>query len=213
MIDAFVRSEIFFPQTFADVEKRDWGVFFVTPTIPDSHDGNHACVLSDRNDLAPVIEEIVEFYRDRGLEPRVNHMSAQGDARHLRQALGAAGFTFWEMDKMQVYVFRGPSRITPSSNVHVRQVESVDGQMLAVLTSMGGLRSGKVAERRAGHADSILFAGELDGEVASVALLEHPGEVGRVDDNPVAERIYVEAGFDKIEHTITGWGAWQASNR
>lgn len=108
------------------------------------------------------------------------------------------------MDKMQVYVFRGPSRITPSSNVHVHQVESVDGQMLAVLTSMGGLRSGKVAERRAGHADSILFAGELDGEVASVALLEHPGEVGRVDDNPVAERIYVEAGFGKIEHTITG---------
>ena len=67
LIDTIVRTENLFPQTFADVEERDWGVLFVTPTIRDSHDGNHACVLSHPDDPAPVVDEIVAFYVDRGL--------------------------------------------------------------------------------------------------------------------------------------------------
>ena len=62
MIETSVQAENRFPQTLADMEERDWGVLFVTPTIPDSHDGNHACVLSRCDDLAAVVDEIVAFY-------------------------------------------------------------------------------------------------------------------------------------------------------
>ena len=30
-------------------------------------------------------------------------------------------------------------------------------------------------------------------------------------DNPIAERIYVEAGFVKLDHALTNWSAWRES--
>jgi len=246
MIEAIVQAESLFPQTFADVETRDWGVLFVTPSIPDSHDGNHACVLTRCGDMTAVVDEIAAFYEGRGLTPRVNYISADGDAPSLRQALAAAGFTFGHGDTMQVYLYHGPSRIAPNPAVRVRQIEIVDSAVLAALTSIGNLRMAKVLERRACHADGCLLVGEIGGQVASVALLEHTGNICRVDevntaeryrrkgcaravvhalvthyqrhmsdllyvwtDNPVAGRLYTEAGFVEIEHSLTNWCAWR----
>ena len=246
MIEAIVRAENRFPQTFADMEERDWGVLFVTPTIPDSHDGNHACVLNRHDDLAAVVDEIVAFYEGRALTPRVNYISADGDYSDLRKALGAAGFTVGHEGAMQIYLYHGPSRIAPAPNVRVQRVESVDPDMLAALTSIGNLRMAKVLQRRASRADDWLFVGEVDGQVASVALLERVGNICRVDevntaechrrkgcaravvhamvtyyrkhisiplylwtDSPVAERIYIEAGFVKLEQSLTNWTAWR----
>ena len=244
-IDTFVQSEILFPRNFADVEERDWGILFVTPTIPDSYDGNHACVLNRCGEPARVVEEIVAFYRSRGLGPRVNYLSASGDSPDLRKVLLDAGFTLGDEEVMCVYVFRGPSRITPNPEVHVRQADTVDADLLRALTSIGDLRIARVLERRVRRRGARLFVGEIAGEAASVALLERAEGIYRVDevntaeqhrrkgcaravmgalvayyqrhysaplylwtDNPVAERIYTEAGFVKIEHSITRWVAW-----
>jgi GNAT superfamily N-acetyltransferase len=249
-IDAIIRTEILFPRTFADVESRDWGLLFTTPTIPDSHDGNHACVLRVRGDPTPVIDEIVAFYRERSLQPRIDYISAAGDSPDLRQALETAGFTFSEGDAMQVYIYRGPSRIEPSPNVRVRRVDVEDPSIFSALTTIGNLRSAKVIARRARREDAWVFVGELDGRVASVALLERIDNISRVDevataerhrrkgcaravihavvgyyvrnlsgplylwtDNPVAGRIYAEAGFVRTEHSIISWTAYLEGTR
>jgi len=246
VIETIVQAENLFPQTFADMEERDWGVLFVTPTIPDSHDGNHACVLNRCDDPAPVVDEIVAFYEGRGLTPRVNYISADGGFSDLRNALAAAGFTFGHDDAMRIYLYQGPSRIAPNPNVRVQHIERVDADMLATLTSIANLRMAKVLQRRTSRSDDWLFVGEVDGQVASVALLERVGNICRVDevhtaachrrkgcaravvhamvtyyqkhisvplflwtDNPVAERIYVEAGFVNVKPPLTNWCAWK----
>ena len=245
-MEAILHAEIRFPETFADVVERDWGLLFVTPTIPDSHDGNHACVLSRRGDLAAVVDEIVAFYEGRSLSPRVNYLSADGDAPDLHSALEAAGFTVGHHNAMRLYLYRGPSRIAPSPDVRVRHVAEVDADMLGFLTAVENSRMAKVLQRRASRPDAWLFVGEVDGQVASVALLERVGDICRVDevhtaerhrrkgcaravvhslvtyyrkrisvplflwtDNPVAERIYVEAGFVNLDHSLTTWSAWR----
>lgn len=246
MMEAIVQAEIRFPETFAHVAERDWGVLFVTPTIPDSHDGNHACALNRRGDLAAVVAEIVAFYEGRGLTPRVYYISGDGDSPDLRKALGAAGFTIGHEHAMRLFLYQGPSRIAPSPDVRVRHVESVGADMLALLTAIENPRMAKVVQRRASRADAWVFVGEVDGQVASVALLERVGDICRVDevhtaerhrrrgcaravvhamvayyhehipvplflwtDNPIAERIYAEAGFVKLEHSLTSWSAWR----
>jgi hypothetical protein len=187
LIETIVRTENLFPQTFADKETRDWGVLFVTPTIPDSYDGNHACVLNHGDDRTAVVDEIVTFYEGRKLTPRVNYISADGDAPDLRQALKAAGFTFGYEDTMRVYVYQGPSCIAPNPDVRVQLVKRVSSDMLAALTSIGNLRMAKVLERRACRTGSWLFVGEIDGQAASVALLEHTGDIYRVDEVHTAQ--------------------------
>ena len=247
LIETIVRAENLFPQTFADVEERDWGVLFVTPTIRDSHDGNHACVLKHCNDVEAVVDEIVAFYEDRGLAPRVFYLSADDNYPDLKKALRAVGFTIRKEDLIQIYLYQGPSRITPSPDVVVRHVQDVDANMFAALTSIADLRMAKALQRRGCRQDSWIFVGEIDGQIASVALLERLGDICRVDevqtaewhrgkgymravihamvtyyqrciseplylwtDNPIAERLYVEAGFVKLEHSLRSWAASRA---
>ena len=248
IIDTIIQTENLFPQTFADVERRDWGVLFLTPTIRDSHDGNHACVLNRGSDLLAVVAEIVAFYEGRGLVPRVNYISAEGDWPELREALAAAGFTIGDENTMRIYLHEGSSRIEPNPDVRAGRVESVDDDILAALTVIVNPRRAKVAQRRCRRADSWLFVGEIDGQLASTALLERIGNICRVDQvhtaescrgrgcaravvhalvsyyrqhlaeplvlwtaNPIAERIYVEAGFAKLECDLTNWSAWRES--
>ena len=246
IIEAIVQAETMFPQTFADMEERDWGVLFVTPTIPDSHDGNHASVLNRSHDPASVVDEIVMFYESRGLAPRVNYVSADGDYAELHKALDGAGFTFGYEGAMNLFRYQGPSRIAPNPDVHVRRIDTVDADMLAELVSIDNQRMARVLQRRTARPDDWLFVGHIDGRPVSVALLEIQGDVCRVDevhtaepyrcrgcaravmhsmiefyeehsslslylwtDNPIAERIYVEAGFVKMEHSLTSWFSWR----
>jgi len=246
IIKTIVQAENLFPQTFADVEERDWGLLFVTPTIPDSYDGNHACVLNRCDDLTTVVDEIVEFYESRELTPRLNYISADSDYSDLRKALKAAGFTIGYEDNMRMYLYKGPSRIEPNPYVHVKLIESINSDMLTDLTLTGNQRMAKVIQRRLFRADDWLFVGEMDGQIASVALLERVGNICRVDevhtaenhrrkgcsravvhamvnyyetqisvplflwtDNPIAEKIYAEAGFGKFENSIINWSAWK----
>ena len=247
LIEMIGRAEALFPQTFADMVERDWGVLFVTPTIPDSHDGNHACVLNHYDDVTAVVDEIVEFYEGRGVTPRVNYISSDGDNPTLRQALEEAGFAIGHENAMRVYLHQSPSSITPNPDVRIRQIKNVDTEMFDALASMENQRSAKVLQRCACRADDWLFVGKIDGQAASVALLQRTENICRVDevytaeshrrkgcsravidaiitfyknsqiaeplylwtDNPIAERIYLEAGFIKLEHSFVNWSAWK----
>jgi GNAT superfamily N-acetyltransferase len=246
LTETIVQAENWFPQTFADMEERNWGVLFVTPAIPDSHDGNHACVLNRCDDLTAVVEEIVDFYESRELIPRVNYISSDGDYIDLREALGIAGFTVDNENTMRIYLYRGPSRIELNPNIVVQRVECVDDHIFTDLRSIANLRMAKVIQRRISRADGWLFVGKDKGRLVSVALLERVGNICRVDevhtakcyrgrgcastvvhtmvnyyqnhvaeplylwtDNPVAERIYIKAGFVKVELSLTSWTAWR----
>ena len=179
LIETIVHAEKMFPQTFADTEARYWGVFFVTPTIRDSHDGNHACILNPGENMTAVVEEIVAFYEGRGLSARINYISHRGDNPRLRDSLAAAGFTVSGEGDTRFLLYQGPSRIVPNPDVQVRRLGRVDADMLTTLTSIGNLRMAKVIQRRVARADDWLFVAKIDGELASVALLDQISAVLR----------------------------------
>ena len=242
MIDAIVQTETWFPKTFANAEVRDWGVMFITPTIPESNDGNHACVVSRPENPGAAINEIVSFYDGRGLSPRVNYLSADGDDPALRTALEAAGFAIGGGDDMRVHLYEGPSRVMPRPAVRVRRFDRFEDGLFEALTEINCERVAKVIERRMARSDGWLFLGELNGKPVSVALLERIDGICRVDevhtaeahrghgaaravihtlvgfyqerlaeplylwtDNPIAERLYQEAGFAKLGCDLARW--------
>jgi len=241
-IDAIVRAESWFPRSFADMHERSWGVLFHTPSIPESHDGNHALITSHGGQPEEAICEIVDFYRAGELEPRVNYLSAQGDDPILRTALEKAGFVFAYENGMRVYVHERPSDITPNPEVRVRRMQDLDKDTFDGIAQLNCPRVAKVLNRRMHRKGSHLFVGEVEGRPVSVALLEPAGALSRVDevhthqdfrgkgcaravihelvsfrgkapgkplylwtDNPIAERLYVEAGFRKVDVDLTSW--------
>ena len=245
IVDEIVKAETLFPQSFADMIERPWGLLFLTPTIRDSHDGNHACILGQDAIVPGAVRETVSFYRARGLQPRVNYVSAAGDRPTLRNELARAGFSSTVGAANHFFVFKGPCSIVPSACHWVRQVRSVDEKLLEAFTSVRNQRMAKVLQRRLLSPTAWLFVAEADDVPVSVALLEQAGAICRVDevntavrargkgyaraviyalvqyyerhiqlplylytDNPIAERIYVEAGFVRLNRPITTWSAW-----
>ncbi|MBT3377043.1 MAG: GNAT family N-acetyltransferase [Lentisphaerae bacterium] len=245
-MDAVVRTETWFPRRFADAEERPWGVLFSTPEIPDSHDGNHACILRSDVDHRAVVTEIVAFYEERQVTPRVYYLSASASDPRLVDALFASGFMVGHPNTMRVFVHQDRSVAEPSPAVHVRCLRDIDDRVLAALATIENVRMAKVLQRRLAHPDAWLFLGEIDGQPASVALLERFGEICRVDEvhtvkrhrrrgcaravihalvayqeehasgslylwteSPVAEQIYVEAGFRGAEYSPASWVAWR----
>ena len=205
MINAIVQTETWFPKTFADAEVRDWGVMFITPTIPESNDGNHACVLNRPEDAAAAVDEIVSFYDDHGLSPRVNCLSADGDEPALRTALESAGFTIGGGDDMRVYHFEGPSRVIPNPAVHVRQLDRFEDGLFEALTEINCDRVAKVIKRRMARSYGWLFLGELDGKPVSVALLEKIDGVCRVDEVHTAEAFRGHGAARAVIYTLVGF--------
>ena len=243
LIDEIIHHEIVFPRRFANVQERDYGFLYHTAEIPDSYDGNHACILHPQ-DVKEAVADAEGFYRTKGLVPRVYHISQLGGGDSLRAALQAAGYQFEDQDNL-FYVHRRASRIVPSAELSVQRVQSSLPELLSMIEQSNGVRAMEVVRRSLECPDFHLLVGFLDGLPVAMAAVERLGAVARVDDvlthkpfrgrgycravidelvryhsrvlagflclytdNPIAARIYEEAGFEKLEGAIECWSAW-----
>ena len=200
MIDDIIQGEIVFPRKFANVEERDYGVLYYAPDIPDSHDGNHAHILCPR-DVAGAVADAQDFYRARGLTPRVNHLCQPGGGDSLRTALQAAGYQF--EDQHQVfYVHRGASRITPNAELSIQRVQSPLPELLSMIELSDGVRAMKVVRRSLECPDYHLLVGFLNGQPIAMAAVERAGPAVRVDavltHKPCRGKGYCRAVIDEL---------------
>ena len=179
LVQDIIQGEIVFPRSFADVEERDYGLLYHTAEIPDSHDGNHACILHPR-DTAAAIADVQDFYRRRGLAPRVYHLSQQGDGGGLRLALLAAGFRFGEQ-AIEFYVHHRPSCITPNAELTIQRVRSPLPELLAMIEQSDNRRAMNVVHRSLACPDFHLLVGFLNGQPVTMAAVERAGPVARVE--------------------------------
>ena len=180
LVDDIIQGEILFPRRFARVEERAWGLLHWTPDIPSSHDGNHARILTTR-DPSGAVAEVEDFYRQRGLTPRVYHLSRPGAGRDVRKALDASGFEFGDYGN-QYYVHRRASRITPGGELTIRRVKSALPDLLAMVEQNEGPRAMRVVQRSLAYPDYHLLVGFLGDRPVSMAAVELSGPICRVDD-------------------------------
>jgi len=243
-----VEAENWFPQSFADVSVRPWGMLFHAPGIPESHDANHACILNHGGQPAVAVQEVISFYGSRGSTPRVNLVASEGDDQESKSALMQAGFVFEYENAMHVYLHRGPSEVKPNREVIVQTVNELDVALFEAIAELNCPRVAKVLQRRLRHEGTRLFVGSVGSQPVSIALLEPVRGLWRVDevhthetfrgrgcaravihalvqffekspdterpplylwtDNPVAERLYAEAGFERLDLPLTSWISW-----
>ena len=200
LIDEIIQGEIVSPRGFANVQERDYGLLYYTTDIPDSYDGNHACILHPR-DIKEAVADAEGFYRTKGLVPRVYHISQPGGGRRLRAALQAAGYQFEDQDNL-FYVHRRASRIVPNAELSVRRVQSPLPELLSIFEQSDGVRAMKVIRRSLECPDFHLLVGFLDGRPVAMAAVERAGPVACVDDvlthKPCRGRGYCRAVINEL---------------
>ena len=181
-IDDIIECETVFPQRFAGVEKRDFGLLFYTPDIPDSHDGNHAHILRPC-DIGEAVAEIESFYQTRNITPRINHLSKPGHGcgKQLRDTLEARGYKLVGQDNL-FYVHRLPSQIKPTAKLSIRRVAEPLQDLMEMITQTNCERAMKVISKSLAWDDYHLLVGFLDEKLVSIAALERSGQISRVDD-------------------------------
>jgi GNAT superfamily N-acetyltransferase len=185
-LDKLRIAEVGFSRDFADLVECPWGWLFYNLDNPQSHDSNHAVVLNYSEDLEEAVDDIIRFYTERGLSPRVYSACLPlNEAHHevrLKRILAARRFEFLQ-DVGRSFVWQGPSRIVPNPVVQVERAHALTPDLVALLNSeeeqpwnIGVLQRHLQVE--AFH----LLVGRVAGETVTMASLKFLDGLSRVDD-------------------------------
>jgi len=138
MVDmAQLRScEIEYYRSFTDVVSTSYGLLFFSVDNPLSYDSNHAVILRQERALTRAIDDIVRFYRDKRLVPRIYPSYQPGELAHLRPALEEKGFVV-EESPLQLFVWQGEPEVQSNRALTVRRVRELDGPVIELINSEG----------------------------------------------------------------------------
>jgi hypothetical protein len=90
-------EEDLFPREITNWIERPYGFLFYNDENKDSYDSNHAIIFRDRmTDLAQVLEDIVQFYCEKGICPSIyQSITDDGYFEQIGDELTRHGFDFW----------------------------------------------------------------------------------------------------------------------
>ena len=96
--ELIISTENIFPSVFADTEKRSWGYIFHDHDNPTSHDSNHALIFDLHTNVNEIIEEIVNFYKDLNIEPRIYQSFGENEFQIMNESLDKSKYDLIQFD-------------------------------------------------------------------------------------------------------------------
>jgi len=187
MLESLLEHNTGYFSIISNLEQRPWGKIFYNLDIPQHQDSNHVqCLRTNRRDLPKVLDEVEEFYRERGLVPRVK-LNQFDQPQGIEEALLQRGYTvrpasyrilLWDCISTQPVMRPG---IT---------VEEVGAHNRAeTLRILSGERSWGTPEmlkvifaREFAHPDVQYYMVRKDEEPAAIGYLFYQGSRARVEN-------------------------------
>lgn len=124
------REEDLFPREFTIFAEREYGLLFYNKNNKDSYDSNHAIIFKDRiNDVAKTLEDITEFYQDKGIKPTIyQSITDDGYFESIREELAAHGYDVYG-EKNRYMVLLDECKIMLNPLMEVRKIEKWGGYL------------------------------------------------------------------------------------
>lgn len=178
----FYREEDLFPREFTQVIHRPWGNLYHNADNPDSYDSNHALLYRTRREnLSPILAEIVDFYRGIGAHP-VIYQSILDDGwfGEIAGELAAAGFRSWQ-EPQHWMLLAADSTIQIRADVR-RLTSWTDDLAEHLFRAAGEPWEIAVAKRQLANPNTLFFAAYVDGKPVG-AIYGHVNDEGicRID--------------------------------
>ena len=115
------RCEFEYFRSFTDVVTTSYGLLFYSVDNLLSYDSNHAVILRQQQGLARAVDDVVRFYREKRLLPRIYPSYQHGELEILRPVLEDKGFVV-EENALRLFTWQEEPQGAPSRTLSVRRV-------------------------------------------------------------------------------------------
>jgi len=180
-LNRMIDTELHFPQRFASMLTKNYGLIFFNEGNKASHDSNHA-VITDTIGAESSLRDIEFFYKSKGIAPRLYPSLKGNDLEKLAPALEHHEFIV-EKKETQYFLHDHPSALRPSPDLKIERIHKLDIDIMETIAiEFGGDWTIKVVERHLLHPSYHLLGGFVQGELASLASVSIFAGYSRVDD-------------------------------
>jgi GNAT superfamily N-acetyltransferase len=176
-----IDTELHYPQRFANMQQKDYGLIFFNEGNKASLESNHA-VITDHIGIESSIRNIESFYKAKGIKPCIFSALKSGELDKLADILCKHGFGVQAKDH-EYYLHDHESSLRPSEDLHIQRIKQLDIDLMETIAlEYGGDWTIKVVERHLQHPSYHLLGGFHEGELASLASVSTYAGYSRVSD-------------------------------
>ena len=170
-IEQLRRCEIEYFRSFTDVVSTSYGLLFFNVDNPLSYDSNHAVILRQERGLARAVDDIVRFYREKRLVPRIYPSYQPEELARLRPVLEEKGFVV-EESPLRLFVWQGEPQAETNRTLKVRRARELDNAIIGLVNSDGEAPwTVGVLRRHLLSPSFYLFAGYVNDTPVTMASL------------------------------------------
>jgi len=174
-------TELHYPQRFANMQQKDFGLIFWNEGNKASMESNHA-VITDHIGIESSIRSVESFYKAKGINPCIFSSLTPGEFEKIRSILPNHGFEL-EVKNYEYFLHDHESSLKPVENLDIHRIRALDIDIMETIAlEYGGDWTIKVVERHLLHPSFHLLGGFYDGELASLASISIFAGYSRVAD-------------------------------
>lgn len=177
------REEDLFPREFTDFAEREYGLLFYNENNKDSYDSNHAIIFKDRiNNVAKTLEDITEFYRDKGIKPTIyQSITDDGYFESIREELASHGYDVYG-EENRYMVLLDECKIVPNPLIEVRKIEKWEDTFRTnIFEAAGEPWETDVVKMALEKDNTLFFVAYIDGRPVGMTRAHTRDGVCRVD--------------------------------
>ncbi|MCB5270990.1 MAG: GNAT family N-acetyltransferase [Candidatus Cloacimonetes bacterium] len=174
-------TELLYPQRFASMQQKDYGLIFFNEGNKNSQESNHA-VIKDFIGIESSIRDIESFYKAKGINPCIFSALDPDELTKLSPSLENHGFNIQIMQE-EYLLHDHEGSLRSASELIIQRVRHLDIDMMETIVLEYGTDSTiKVVERHLQHPSYHLLAGFCNGELAALASVSTYAGYSRASD-------------------------------
>lgn len=211
--ERLIKAEIDYPGLFSTRFEKPWGMIFMNPDNPTSHDSNHAVITHGRA-YKKILKEITTYFESHKVTPRIYGAYREKQLKVLEPLLTERGFAIEKSADHLMFHQTGRNRRYPSRLVFKRQQSYDEALFKQLYEPDEWAYSLPVQKVSVTNAHFHIFVGYLEGvPVVTSTLSDFSNGLYRLDD-VVTVPAYRKHGFaremlsflvDYFEENIQGF--------
>jgi len=187
MLARLKQAEIEYPSLFAQRFERPWGMLFLNPENPTSHDSNHAVITHGRA-YRRILDEILVTFEQYKITPRIYESFRPGQWKALEPLLTERGFAIEKGSCSFLYHKTGITHKVPTNLIFKQQTSFDEGLFKKLFEESEWAYAMPVQKACFSSPRFYNFVGFLDeNPVVNASILNLGNGLYRIDDVETVE--------------------------